>query len=164
MFLGNPWEVARYWVSLGRKSAPEERSLSNNRSRFRISLPNDDTVFNRTSSRDLFTIDATEILQIIEKENKRNAAGFLSNKTADEVWRTYLSIFPNWCFDNPLDLHEDESPQFQALHFKNYWRLAGIKLKLAGNQSHNSHGGAGTVLRLPEKDLPKSKIRTICDE
>ena len=108
--------------------------------RFRVTLPQNDIIFNRTLSCDLFTIEGKITLHIVDRDTKFNAAAFLNAKTSEEVWKVYQTIWSNRYAGHPVELHVDSGPQFVSNRFRNLCQLAGISLKISGVESHNSIG------------------------
>lgn len=114
--------------------------LSSAPSRFRASLPEVDTVFNRVLCCDLMKIDKSMLLHCVDKDTKFNAAEFLQNESAEDVWESYQRIWALRYIGHPDVLHADAGSQFGSRIFRTQCKLASIYLKLSGVESRNSIG------------------------
>lgn len=108
--------------------------------RFRVAMPDENVVFNRTLCLDLMTIDGKQVLHIVDKNTKFSAASFLSSETADETWNTFMRIWACMYIGFPDVMETDQGPQFTSKRWATLLLMAGIKHKLSGVQSHNAIG------------------------
>lgn len=66
------------------------------RHRFRVSLPQNDCIFNKVVSLDLMSLDKRTVLHIVYCDTKFGAACFLLRESAKDVWEAfYPSEYPN---------------------------------------------------------------------
>lgn len=108
--------------------------------RFRVAIPNEDCVFNRSVGMDLMKIEKRTVLHVVDRDTKFSAASFLDGETSKIVWETFLSIWVSTYTGYPDEVILDQGPQFQSKEFKSLLSAAGIKWRDAGVESHNSLG------------------------
>ena len=109
--------------------------------RFRVALPSEDIVFNRTVYMDLTKIDSTQCLHIVDKDTLFNAAVFLSSgETTDDVWNAYMRSWVIPYIGYSQKIHTDQGPQFMSDRWDSLLRDAGIEKDESGIESHNAIG------------------------
>ena len=106
--------------------------------RFRVSLANIDIILNRENCLDLVKINGNQILHIVDRDTRFNAAGILKGESTRDVWRCYMEIWANKYIGFPDIISVDQGPQFQSLEWKSLLQLAGIIFKPSGVESHNA--------------------------
>lgn len=74
------------------KAAPFCQILANQPSRFRLSLPNDEIVFNRTILVDLMKLSSKSVFHIVCKDILISAAIFVRGKSSIKIWNDYMRI------------------------------------------------------------------------
>lgn len=81
-------------------------------SRFRVSMPQDYCVFNRTVAMDIMLLDNAPELHCVDKDAKFGAAAWLPRITAQTTWQTYLYIWANTYIGHPNTIVVDQATQF----------------------------------------------------
>ncbi|CDF33317.1 unnamed protein product [Chondrus crispus] len=114
--------------------------LSRAPSRFRVSLPHKDIVFNRILCVDIMFLDKKVVLHCVDKDTKFNSAAFISDQTVDTLWSTYQKIWSLPYAGHPEHMHADQGPQFESRRWEGLCHLAGIELTLSGVEEHNALG------------------------
>lgn len=64
--------------------------LAKELSRFRVVVPDEDCVFNRTVGKDLMKISMFTVLQVVDKDKKFSAATILSGERREKFWEAFL--------------------------------------------------------------------------
>lgn len=100
--------------------------------RFRVSLPNEDCVFNRVVSMDIMFLDSKSVLHVVDRDTKFGAASFLLGQSASQVWQTFLNIWVSVYVGFPESVAIDQGPQFQIHEFSSLLQSAGIITKPSG--------------------------------
>ena len=111
---------------------------------FRVSLPNEDVVFNRTVCMDIMFLEGKLVLHVVDKDTKFSTAAFLRSGTADETWDRLMRIWVSVYIGFPDTIASDQGTQFQSQRWRSLLLMAGIKHKSSGVQSHNAIG-AGEI-------------------
>eukprot|EP00171_Calliarthron_tuberculosum_P018035 IDg18035t1 len=115
--------------------------LSEQPGRFRVSLPNEEIVFNRVVLIDLMYLDSKSVLHIICKDTLFSAAIFLSDgESAQNIWDAYMRYWVNPYVGFSKAIHTDQGPQFTSDKWKSLLLYAGIEQKLSGVESHSALG------------------------
>lgn len=135
--------------------------------RFRVSLPKEDVVFNRTLCIDLMFLTTQEgkpkgaVLHCVDKDTKFNAACFLPDQTLETVWRSYQMIWSLPYVGHPEHMHVDQGPQFESTKWEGLCNLSGITLTLSGVEEHNAiaegeryHAYLRQVYKKVRKEVP----------
>lgn len=115
--------------------------LSKAPGRFRVSMPNDDLVFNRVVLMDLMYLDGRSVMHIVDKDTLFSAAVFTRGERLDELWQLYVNTWANAYVGHPQILHVDQAPQFSSPSWRALATSAGTQLVLSGVESHNALGG-----------------------
>lgn len=108
--------------------------------RFRVSMPKDEIVFNRTVLLDLMFIFSNPILHMIDEETNFSGACFVPKQTTEAVWKCFVT---NWVLPYigyPINLKTDQGRQFQSSEWESYLISAGINKIPTGVESHNALG------------------------
>eukprot|EP00171_Calliarthron_tuberculosum_P000524 IDg524t1 len=109
--------------------------------RFRVSLPEEDVVFNRTVMMDLMFLESQPVLHIICKDTLFSTAVLLTDgSTTKDVWRAYIRHWVNVYVGYSKIVHTDQGTQFVSDTWKSLLHSAGIKHHVSGIQSHNALG------------------------
>ena len=108
--------------------------------RFRVALPNQDIVFNRTVYLDLMSIHGRPVLHMVCKDTKFSAAVFLEGESSRAVWVAYLRNWVTPYIGYSTELHADRGPCFNSSEWRTYLQATGIKRKDSGIESHNALG------------------------
>lgn len=115
--------------------------LSKEPSRFRVALPPDDIVFNRTVLLDIMYLDGKPLLHVVDKDTLFSAAAFLSSgESTEDVWRAYVRCWVTPYVGYSDSMHTDQGPQLVSDEWKALQLSAGIKRLESGVESHNSLG------------------------
>lgn len=115
--------------------------LSKAPGRFRVSMPNDDLVFNRVVLIDLMYLDGRSVMHIVDKDTLFSAAVFTKGERLAELWQLYVSTWANAYVGHPQILLVDQAPQFSSPFWRALTTSAGTQLVLSGVESHNALGG-----------------------
>lgn len=115
--------------------------LSKAPERFRLALPSEDIVFNRTVMLDIMWLDGSPALHVFDKDTLLSAACFLSKgETAKDVWDAYMRICVTPYVAYSVTIHTDQGPQFVSTEWRSLLQLASIKRVVSGVESHNALG------------------------
>eukprot|EP00170_Pyropia_yezoensis_P001808 contig_7710_g1812 len=106
--------------------------------RFRVTLPPDDVVFNRTVLLDVMYLDRRPLLHIIDKVTLFSAACFLNGETVEAVWQAYLDSWVCRYIGHAEAIHIHAAPQFRSAAWQALAQSAGTRLINAGVESHNA--------------------------
>ena len=106
--------------------------------RFRVSLPGDNTVFNRENCLDIMNIRGHHILHVVDRDTRFSAAAILHGESTKDVWRAYMDTWVTKYVGFPDIISVDQGPQFQSKEWKSLMHLAGITFKPSGVESHNA--------------------------
>lgn len=82
--------------------------------RFRVSLPKEDCVFDRTVGMDIMKIDRRSVLHVVDKYTKFSAAKVLNGESSDKVCETFLSCWVAKYVEFPATVVLDQEPSFKA--------------------------------------------------
>ena len=88
--------------------------LASQPGRFRVSLPNDVIVSNRTIIMDLMSLSSKSVLHIICKDTLLSAAVFASGERSLDLWNDYVQAWANPYAGRPNIIHADYGPQFRS--------------------------------------------------
>ena len=116
-------------------------------SRFRVALPNEDVIFNRTVYMDLMKLDGNSKLHIRDKDTLFSADAFLTEgETADDVCNVHMRswVIPYVGFSEIV--HCDQGPQFTPGRWKSLLLKPGIRQDDSRVESHIALG-AGEKFR-----------------
>lgn len=108
--------------------------------RFRVSMPNDDVVFNRVVSLDLMKINRRTVLHAVDRDTKFSAACFTNGESTIDIWEAFLSIWVERYIGYPAILALDQGPQFTSREWESLMKDADIKPHHSGVESHNALG------------------------
>lgn len=108
--------------------------------RFRVSLPNNDIVFNRTVCVDLMSLKKKAVLHIVDSDTNLNAACFLDHHTAKHVWKMFVAKWVILYIGYPMKMKSDQDPQFISTEWKGYLHNSGIENFPSGVESLNALG------------------------
>lgn len=114
--------------------------LAKEPSRFRVSMPSEDCVFNRTVGMDLMKINKKTVLHVVDKDTKFSAATFTKGESSENIWEAFLCSWVAPYIGYPDIVILDQGPQFQSTEFSGLLTAAGIQKKSAGVESHNALG------------------------
>lgn len=115
--------------------------LAKEPSRFRVSLPPDDIVFNRTVKLDIMFLEDEPALHIIDRDTSFSSAAFLSEgQTADHIWHVYMRLWVIPYIGFSQTMHTDQGTQFTSERWRNLLLAAGIRHEESGVESHNALG------------------------
>lgn len=108
--------------------------------RFRVSIPDENIIFNQEVALDLMFIDRTPILHIVDTHTHYQNAIPLKGESAADVWEAFVEAWASMYAGFPSKIRADQGSIFTS----NYWRKCtedvGIELQLSGVASHNSIG------------------------
>ena len=71
-------------------------------------------------------LETTLVLQVVDKDTKFSAAGFLVKETADETWNIFMKIWVCVCIGFPDAMARGQGPQFKSQSWKTLSLSAGI--------------------------------------
>lgn len=115
--------------------------LSKEPSRFRVALPPEDIIFNRTVLLDIMYLDGKPLLHVVDKDTLFSAAAFLSSgESTEDVWRAYVRCWVTPYIGYSDFMHTDQGPQLASEEWKALQQSVGIKRLESGVESHNSLG------------------------
>eukprot|EP00170_Pyropia_yezoensis_P002751 contig_11549_g2756 len=115
--------------------------LAKEPSRFRVALPSEDIVFNRTVLLDIMYLDGKPPLHMVDKDTLFTAAEFLfSGEPTEDVWRAYVRCWVTPYVGYSDSMNTDQGPQLASDEWKALQQSAGIKRLESGIESHNSLG------------------------
>eukprot|EP00171_Calliarthron_tuberculosum_P021509 IDg21509t1 len=115
--------------------------LSETPGRFRVSLPQEAIIFNRTVLLDLMYLDSKTVLHIICRDTMFSSAVFLTNgESTQDIWNAYVRFWVNPYVGYSKVMHTDQRPQFTSEKWKSPLKLAGITQKLSRVESHCALG------------------------
>ena len=114
--------------------------LAEQPNRFRVSLPPDEIVFNRTVLMDLMSLSSKTVLYIICKDTLFSAAVFVRGESSVYIWNEYVRIWVNPYVGHPKVIHADFGPQFRSVEWKTYLQMNNIKRHTSSVESHNASG------------------------
>ena len=114
--------------------------LSRAPSRFRVSLPMENVVFNRILCVEIMYLESNPVLHCVDRETKFNAATFLPDETTETAWQTYQRIWSLLYVGHTEHMHADQGPQFKSRRWEGLCHLAAINLTLSGVEEHNALG------------------------
>lgn len=123
-----------------RKTCDTCQRLAKEPSRFRVSLPSENVVFNRTIEKYLMKIDMKSVLHFVDKDTTFKAATCSEGERSRKVWEAFLSCWVATHVGYPDNMVLDQSPQLQVSEFQSSLFAAGIKVFDAGVESHNALG------------------------
>jgi len=109
-------------------------------SRFRMALPTQDIVFNRTVLLALMYFDGKPVLHVVDKDALFSAATLLQGETVEAVWWAYTRSWVYAYAGHPEAMHTDQGPQFVAAGWRALVHAAGTRHIESGAESHNSLG------------------------
>jgi len=109
-------------------------------SRFRMALPTQDIVFNRTVLLDLMYLDGKPVLHVVDKDTLFSTATLLQGETVEAVWWAYTRSWVYAYAGHPEAMHTDQGPQFVAAGWLALVHAAGTRHIESGAESHNSLG------------------------
>ena len=107
--------------------------------RFKFTL-NDDMEFNFQILVDIMFIDGKPILHVIDAATSFQAARFLRDMTAKEVWDTLRMAWIDTYVGPPDTLVSDAGTNFTSAEFKANARIMAIKVEEVPVEAHNSIG------------------------
>ncbi len=100
------------------KRCKECRTYSSRPSRFRISFPMDEILFNHGVEVELFWIYSDQVLHIIDRVTRYSVAKSTENETAEHMWEIlqefWFTIFTGY----PYVIAHDQGSQFTSDHFQ----------------------------------------------
>eukprot|EP00168_Porphyra_purpurea_P020863 TRINITY_DN895_c0_g1_i6.p1 TRINITY_DN895_c0_g1~~TRINITY_DN895_c0_g1_i6.p1 ORF type:complete len:1091 (+),score=259.84 TRINITY_DN895_c0_g1_i6:1132-4404(+) len=108
--------------------------------RFRVAIPDEDVVFNRTVLLDLMYLDGRSVLHVVDKDTLYSAATLCSGEAIEDLWTLYLETWVHAYVGHPQIMHVDQAPQFKAPAWKALADSANTALVLSGIESHNALG------------------------
>ena len=108
--------------------------------RFRVALPTEKIVFNRSVCLDLMFLSGKPVLHAVDSDTCFSAACFLHGESTDAVWNAFMKIWVSPYLGYPDEVRCDQGPQFRSKRWDDILRMAGISKKLSGVESHNSLG------------------------
>ena len=136
--------------------------------RFKLTVGNDDSRFNHVVAVDIFYIDNSPVLHLVDEETHFNAATFLRNVSTKEVWRSLKRCWIHSYLGPPDFLRIDQGSQFTSREFKGELDTWGIKsidapIESPSTMSHveRYHGPLRVTYKKLESDLkgePKADI------
>lgn len=102
--------------------------LSKEPGRFRVELPDEDIVFNRTVIMDLMSFESSNGLHIIDKDTLFSAAIFLSSgESAENIWNDYMKAWVLTYIGYYKRTNTDQGPQFTSGRWVTLLRDANIE-------------------------------------
>ena len=85
--------------------------LASQPGRFRVSLPSEVIVFNRTILMDIMSHSSKPVLHVICKDTLFSAAIFVSGSSSINLWNEYMKMWVNPYIGHPRTIHADYGPQ-----------------------------------------------------
>ena len=117
------------------------QKLSKEAGCFRVSLPSEDIVFNRTVYMNIMYLYGKSVLHVVDKHTQFSAAAFLSHgETTEDARHLYMThwVIPYVVYST--EIHVDQGPQFTSEKWKSLLAAAGIQMEESGVESHNALG------------------------
>lgn len=115
--------------------------LAKETSRFRVTMPNTDCVFNRTVGMGIMKLEGHSVLHIVDHDTKFSAASYLERVSTAIVLKTVFSGWVATYIGYPTKVILDQRPQFQSHEYYSSLAAAGVKQGNAEAESHNALGG-----------------------
>lgn len=84
--------------------------LSRAPGRFRVAIPDDNIVFNRTILVDLMYLDGRSLMHIVDKDTLYSAATFCHGGAIEDLWKQYLTTWVHPYVGHPQIMHTDQAP------------------------------------------------------
>lgn len=84
------------------------------RLRFRVTMPDEDLLFNRDLSMDIMYIYGVTVLHVVDVATGFGNAAALPGASVDDVWTTFISIWATVYPDYPNKLHVDSGSVFTS--------------------------------------------------
>ena len=125
-------------------------------------IKEDDLIFNREISMDLFKIEKDYVLHVIDIDTHFSAAEFLKNgMSSNSVWDAFLKCWALVYAGMPDVMFCDHGSAFTSHEWKKLAEENGVVMKLTGVQHHNGiglceryHGPLRTIYRRIKKECP----------
>lgn len=76
-----------------KKTCDTCEQLAKKHNRFRVTMPREDQVFNRTVGMYTMNIKSRSLLHVVDKDTKFSAATFLKSKISDNVWEAFVTCW-----------------------------------------------------------------------
>ena len=106
--------------------------------RFRVSFPTDQITFNHEIEVDIFWLDISPALHIIDRGTRYSVAKFMENESSEHVWDLIVEFWITVFTGYPQIISHDQGSQFKAAYFQVSCSQLGIISKETPTQSHNS--------------------------
>lgn len=108
--------------------------------RFRVSLPPNKIVFNKTVAMDLMWLDKKAVLHVVDTHTHFNSAAFLRGHTVEDVWNAFLKCWATIYVGFPEKIKVDQGSCFTSLRWEKLSTDVGTIMEYSGVESHNSIG------------------------
>lgn len=108
--------------------------------RFRVSLPDDEVIFNHEVAIDLFWICGNPVLHVVDTHTGYQNVALPKSMSAEHVWEAFLETWVTVYVGYPNRIRTDQGSVFTSKYWDSITALHGIDLQLSGVESHNSIG------------------------
>lgn len=96
---------------------------------FKVSMPVDDIVFNHEVEVDLFWIESSTVLHIIDRGTRYSVAKFVRSQSSEYIWNTIIDIWVTALSGFPNIISHDQGSCFTAHYFQSCCTECGIICK-----------------------------------
>lgn len=107
-------------------------------SRFRVTMPMDEIVFNHEIEIDIFWIDGNPVLHIIDRGTRYSVCKYVEKFDGPYLWNLILEFWITVFTGFPSIIAADRQPAFRSTFFKSTCNQLGIHAKITPTESHNS--------------------------
>lgn len=125
-------DIADSFQACQRHTRPPER--------FKVSIPEENIVFNQEVALDLMWLDGKALLHIVDTQTHFMSAAFLKGQTVEDVWETFVLCWATQYTGFTMRIHTDQGSAFTSLRWTRRCDAVGTESKLSGVDSHNSLG------------------------
>ncbi len=132
--------------------------------RFKVSIPEENIVFNHELALDLMWLDRKALLHVVDTQTHYMSAAFLKGQTVEDVWEAFLFCWVTLYTGFPLRIRTDQGSAFTSLRWTRRCEAVGTEVRHSGVESHNSMGNGERyhdplrrVFRKIKEDLPRMK-------
>lgn len=108
--------------------------------RFRVSLPNEEIIFNHEVALDLFWLSGNPVLHIVDTYTGYQNIGLPKTLSAQHVWDTFLEAWVTVYVGYPNRIRGEQGSVFTCKLWGDVTSIHGIELQLSGIENHNSIG------------------------
>ena len=108
--------------------------------RFKVSLPNDEIIFNHTLALDLMWLNSKAVLHVVDTQTHFSSAAFLRGQTVEDVWDAFMFCWVTQYTGFPVKIKTDQGSCFTSLRWTSRTNAVGTEMETSGVESHNSLG------------------------